>query len=1153
MNTPMLKKMVLLSCVLAAPALPVAIAAPVRSDDGMRDAPMQAVPLHPAANVHDTSDDAAPSRYIVRLEAPSVAAYNRAVAAMPALRAEGIGAIPTRRTGAGRERLDTQAPEAHRYADYLRREQAAAVARIGQALGAVPTVAHAFSYALNAVVIELTADQAAQVRRLAGVASVQRERRWLPATDVGPGFIGAPSLWWGQPAAQDTLFANGFDAVEGMAGDGIVIGTIDSGYNSASPSFQAVDGDGRPIVNPLGAGVYLGQCGVPGISDRGCNAKVIGVYDLINSGSASAPYSVEDRQAHGSHTASTAAGNRRRSPLGGVGMAGVAPRANLVVFYACGPAPVFCPESATVGSVDRAVADGVVDVLNYSLTGGLSPWDDNTSLAFLAATEAGIFVAAAGGNTGPGVLQSAGLVNHVEPWVTTVAAGSHTGGATFQARLDLTGPGQPPAPTRGVALTGAVPGTDRPATGPFPATTPVVLSPQFNAADLTGSDGCSGYPAGTFAGAIALVSRGTCPFADKVAAAVNAGAIAAVIANNRTEGTFVPDLSAGPATVPVFMVLQEDGLALAAFLGAQAGRAGTGAIPYPHARLPAPADVLGSYSLLGPAPAVDVVKPDLLAPGSFILAAVNNRTLPDGNGNPVPERGADAVGIQSGTSMASPHVAGAAALLMQRHPDWSPAEIKSALMMTAHEDGLTKSDGATPSDPFDRGAGRIDVARAAGAGLVLDVNGAQFAAADPASGGDPARLNLASIQDLACGSTRRFTRTLRSTLPAAQGWSLAVTGDPALVAGIAAGTTGFTVASQAQQAIDLDIACDQLPADGAVRYARLVLTAADPALPALHLPIAIRVPPPRIAAAPAPLGLVLAGQPQATAVLTVSNLGGPTLAVDRTVSGTAPYGWAQQPIQDDGTLYGYGDAEFIDLPPTASHQYSADDFVVTGHAPVDLATIQITGHSLQQTLASMGPNAALHWRIFADAGGLPADHPGGSIPPVWRFDATAGSPGVSVTEVRNSTGLMVDVVHLDLAAAGLHTALPPGRYWLMVYPTVPCTPLSPISCDGWNWSGSTEGNGTGPVQRAPSISGTWTRITTVPGLTMTIESRPACAAPAWLGATGLPLGLAAFADAGVTVTASAAALGGVPATAYLCLQSNDAVAPLLPVQVNVQP
>jgi subtilisin family serine protease len=124
----------------------------------------------------------------------------------------------------------------------------------------------------------------------------------------------------------------------------------------------------------------------------------------------------------------------------------------------------------------------------------------------------------------------------------------------------------------------------------------------------------------------------------------------------------------------------------------------------------------------GPNPSVPgVIKPDLTGPGVDILAAWTSQAAQPAPivGVPVPVIGLPPTdttpeyGMMSGTSMSSPHLAGAAALLVAMHPDWSPAAIQSALMTTAFDGsqpmarevrGPVKQDGATPADPFDVGA-----------------------------------------------------------------------------------------------------------------------------------------------------------------------------------------------------------------------------------------------------------------------------------------------------------------------------------------------------------------------------------------------------------------------------------------------------------------
>lgn len=627
------------------------------------------------------------SRYLVQFAEPALGRYN-SVASATAGSAASL--MPYKGQANGRTRLDSASTSARAYVAYLRSQQDQHLADIAVAIARVPPTVYSMQHALNAAILMLSPDEAQRIARTPGVAAVEADRQLEPASDIGPGFTSAASVWWGTRAAQDSIFARSFDNDGGYIGDGVVIGVIDTGYNSLSPSFQATDAIGYTIRNPLGHGVFLGQCHVAGISLGGCNDKVIGVYDEVGlySGLADWNYSVEDQLGHGSHTASTAAGDRRTVTLDGytAPIEGVAPHANLVIYRACAPYSG-CGAGPIVASIDQAIADGVVDALNFSISDTAGPWSDSIAHAFLAATEAGIFVAAAAGNTSSSVpSQVAGSVNNTAPWIATIGAGTHTGGA--------------------------------------------------------------------------LVSG---------------------------------------------------------------------------ARTTEQPDELTAFSLLGPA-TFNVTKPDLQAPGVHILAAINN----DGSAG-----GATRVAMMDGTSMATAHATGSGALLLGLHPSWTALEVKSALMMTAKEPGLTKADGVTASDYFDRGSGRLQEFPASKAGLVMDETGSNLANADPWIGGDPSSLNLASMQNTACTSGCSFDRTFRSTQDHTVTWKASVIAGP---------NSGFTSVSVTPATITLGALAyspamtfrattTKLAADGTFHFAEVVLTPDDPHLLPLHLGVAVAVPP----------------------------------------------------------------------------------------------------------------------------------------------------------------------------------------------------------------------------------------------------------------------------------------------------------------------
>jgi hypothetical protein len=1097
--------------------------------------------------VNDIANTGKPARYIVRFEEQPLALYNGVAAQQPV---NGITPIPTKRMANGRTRLDVNSTQAKSYLAYLNDKHQQHLGDIATALGRVPTVKYQMKHALNAAVVELSSADVTKVLNVPGVVAVERDRPHAPATDIGPGFIGAASIWWGTPAGQDSLFADGFEGTPGYRGDGLVIGDIDTGYNSMSPSFQATDGSGYTVTNPLGSGVFLAasQCNVAGISLAGCNDKVIGVYDEIDltgsDPSFAGQYSVEDTQGHGSHTGSTAGGDGRSATLAGytAPISGVAPHANLVIYYACSPDPtILCSTAATTASVDQAIADGIVDALNYSISGGTDPWNDSTSLAFMAASDAGIFVAAAAGNTGTSAPnQVPGTANHLEPWVTTVAAGTHTGGA-IAPDLSLTGPGTPPANVQNIPLTEGA--GDVPPTATITAA--MNLSPYFHNSDLTGSDGCTAYAGGAFAGAVALVSRGSCTFITKVNNAVAAGAIAVIISDNRPEAPLTPSVPG--ATVPVYSVTQAQGTNLQTWLASNSNTA-PAVIPYPPVRQPSQPDVLANFSLLGPA-TTPLIKPDVQAPGVDILAAVAN----DGTAN-----GPDLVALFNGTSMATPHTTGSGALMLGLHPDWTPQEAKSALMMTALEAGLTKADATTPSDFFDRGSGRLQDWPASKAGLVLNETGANFTAANPGSGGDPSTLNVPSMQSNSCltlgvgGTTSTnsctFTRLFRTTQNHTVTWTAAFTGVSA-----AATPPALTVAAGAlPQPISVTVDASSYASDDTFHFGEMTLTPDDTTLPTLHLPIAVKVPPPAIAVAPSPLVINIphSGTTK-SGTLTVTNTGGPTLNVSNTNDTTS---FGPLVILDQASQGNNGDYSdlFTDIGPEGI--YMAEDFQVTD-VSTNLSKLSFPGFVTGSTSLAGYAGNNIHFEIYADNAGVPNGNPETVAPSyIWNYVAVIGStPGLSVAG---------NTISIDLAAAGAAaTALPAGTYWLVAYPE------TQYSTSAWAQfeSVTTFGNNAHVINPLGDFGfGTnWIAITdpsygaTNPGMALHIEASVPCGA-AWLSTNPPTMSIGGLLSAPLTVTANSAlfapapgiAAPGVSRSAYLCIDSNDANHPVVAVPVT---
>jgi subtilisin family serine protease len=244
---------------------------------------------------------------------------------------------------------------------------------------------------------------------------------------------------------------------------------------------------------------------------------------------------------------------------------------------------------------------------------------------------------------------------------------------------------------------------------------------------------------------------------------------------------------------------------------------------YNAAGQPIQGDVLAPFSLRGPTPSPlqHLQKPDIAAPGVTIYAAV-----PGG------------YELFSGTSMASPHVAGAAVLVAQARPNWTAVEIMSALRLSAVPTGFA-DDGVTPWNGDDVGNGRIDLTRAALAGLVMDESRANFLAARPTSGGDVRDLNLPALRDLDCTPSCSWTRTVRNTLDQAGHWIATGVSDDDLE--ISVEPAEFQFNGDSAETLELTVTAVPLSdLSDRIAFGKVVLTEQSGGSPELILAVAIQ-------------------------------------------------------------------------------------------------------------------------------------------------------------------------------------------------------------------------------------------------------------------------------------------------------------------------
>ena len=354
-----------------------------------------------------------------------------------------------------------------------------------------------------------------------------------------------------------------------------------------------------------------------------CNEKLIGAWDFADS--FEPPDGPRDNDGHGSHTASTAAGNRVNASVIAPTyvynnlVSGVAPRANIIAYDACGQEG--CPGSALVAAINQAVADGV-DVINYSIGGGSrNPWRSADALAFLAALDAGVYVSVSAGNAGPSGSTIGSPSN--APWVTSVAAATHH--RRFANRLVGMSGGNttPPADIAGQGVAG----------GYGPAR--IVYAGNYTST-LGASDALCRQPfsPGTFNGEIVVCDRGVVGRVAKSQNVAVGGAGGFVLANDALNGD---SLNADAYVLPGVHIPYNDGVVLKAWLAAGGVTNATIAGAQPQVD-PAFGDIMAAFSSRGPdATSPSVLKPDITAPGVDIMAAIHT------GGN---------YGVLSGTSMA---------------------------------------------------------------------------------------------------------------------------------------------------------------------------------------------------------------------------------------------------------------------------------------------------------------------------------------------------------------------------------------------------------------------------------------------------------------------------------------------------------------------
>ncbi|KAJ1297909.1 hypothetical protein BS78_01G414200 [Paspalum vaginatum] len=474
-------------------------------------------------------------------------------------------------------------------------------------------------------------------------------------------------------------------------GKGVIIGVLDSGVKSDHPSFDDHNMDPPPAK-------WKGGCYAGG-SFR-CNRKIIGTRSFLEGGE----NNVDDDGGHGTHVASTAAGNFVHDAFDwysgqAAGTAsGMAPAEHLAIYKVCNATR--CPAYAISQGFDQALSDGV-DIISASLGPRVLPssppnYQNPVTLGAFRAVAQGVLVVASAGNKGP----DAGTVTNDAPWHLTVAAGSID--RDLSAGLVL---------GSGVIIRGqsSLQGTRTSDTEEYP----------LHCVTVGGLQGCASLKVEEVDRRFVVCDDAGVQDRDAriqiVQMLYNANAAYVVLVSEYKLGDTIPLLPYGKGTIQVRAV---DGEKIKNYC--QSPDAKVNNVWFRGTSVDvAGAPVVAYFSGRGPSKNnPNVLEPDILAPGLNVLAA----------GIKVP----DQFVFKSGTSMATPHVSGVAALLKNLHPDWSPAAIRSAIMTTAERfnnvESIILDEQRNKATGLEAGAGQITPEVATNPGLVYDLNPADYAA-----------------------------------------------------------------------------------------------------------------------------------------------------------------------------------------------------------------------------------------------------------------------------------------------------------------------------------------------------------------------------------------------------------------------------------------
>lgn len=587
------------------------------------------------------------------------------------------------------------------------------------------TVPLQYSLVYNGMALMVDQSQIAAIRSMPQVKGVHSDEMLTTQLNNSVPYIRAPQLY-GKDPNDMTPFAT---MPDGNEGQGVYVAIIDTGVDWTHPMFGGDPTPPRLAVLPAGA------------TQSKTNQKVVYYLPLTDIG-------VEDGFGHGTHVASTVAGYLAQPLDGSANLHGVAPQAKLMSYKVCSDVRSTVSQVQPIGGCDSsniimAIEDSVspftlnnpllpkpvAGVINMSLGGGGGP-DNPDAVASSNAALMGTVVVAASGNSGPGEGTTGSPASGTH--VISVGATTHPGSA------------------------GSVWSTDLLQASAFPASRVGAVTPASSFATaanntrlrLFAESGSAAVPAGGLAQRYVFVNAtGTWPASvsgrialvkdavggtnfDVALQAANAGAIAMIISDDRGAVNGVKTIIPAATINPTDFKILSDALSSTDDNSVDPPSGALSELPVrinPTFQDTFIGDMAG-FSSRGPVQGLGQVKPDISAPGVQVYAACPPGSLLGALAAAANPLTPNYIRID-GTSMATPHTAGAVALIKQAHPDWSPDVVRTALINTAtnmrsQSGNTSKADGPDTADSIiAQGGGLIDVYHAVYAKALMGVSG----------------------------------------------------------------------------------------------------------------------------------------------------------------------------------------------------------------------------------------------------------------------------------------------------------------------------------------------------------------------------------------------------------------------------------------------